>query len=141
QLLPAGGRGPVHAAQRLAALVLPDAVQLEAGRSAQEHPARAVRAKPALGEQGAERCQSWKDEERTGIGQLLVAARQPEGPEAPHVGGGEAVPAAQNVLHAIRRTEMAAVASRNDVALAEPSRRIVEHDASGGHSSPGPELG
>ena len=76
-LAAAGGRGPVDAAQRLAPLVLPHAVEVESRRPAQEQPPSLRRPRPGLREEPVDVDEPRVDEDRALRGQLDLDPFEP----------------------------------------------------------------
>src|ERR671923_841353 len=127
ELLPAGGRRPVDAAERLAALVLPDAVELEARGPPQEDATRTPRAQPAFGEQRLQADEPWIDEQRRRVGQRLDDARQPERILDDGTGAREAVAAARNPDEPVDGAQEAPVPADDHLAATESARLLLEH--------------
>ena len=94
QLVSARGGGPVHAAERLAALVLAHAVELEAGRAAEQDSSGPVRPKAALAEEDVEAGQARIDDQRRGVAERLDPLRKAERILDDGAGPGESVSAA-----------------------------------------------
>src|SRR5215210_5748447 len=135
QLLAAGGRRPVHPAQRFAALVLADAVKLETGGPPEEDPPTAVRTEPALREERGQASEPGIDEQRCRVLERLDLARKSEGILDDGPGTREAVAAARDPREAVNGAQETAVAVDDHVALTEPADRIPEDDARRNHAA------
>src|SRR5512133_1609011 len=78
QLATLRGRAPVHLAQRLALLVVADAMQIEATRAAQQQASSVLSVGSALREEAVELDQAWVDEQGPGSGERDLGPLEPE---------------------------------------------------------------
>ena len=134
QLTPPRGRRPMHLAERLAPLVLPHRVQVEAGGPPQHEPPAVLGVRAALGEQPVERDQPRVDDERAAGGELHLRACEPERVLDRRARLLDRVTAAGHSLEHVRATVEAAVAPELRMAQAESREPFGDHDRRRGHA-------
>ncbi len=125
----ARGRAPVHLAQRLALRVLAHAVQLVAGRPAEQQPPPVLRMRAALGEEPVERDEPRVDDERLRLALLERRPRETERILDRQPDGLERVPAAWHLPQLVAAREPTpADPVKLDPAFVETSRPLVRDE-------------
>src|SRR4029078_2317755 len=119
------GCPPVHLAQRLALLVLADRVQVEAGRSPQEHAPTGLGRTARLREDAIELDEAREDEERRLRTPQLLGARERERILEDRAHGLEAVPAAAHRREDVADEERHASPVQLHAAVAETRDSLV----------------
>ena len=114
----------MHPAQRLALLVLADAVEVEAGRAPEQEPAAVLGVRAALGEEPVERDEPRVDEQRASRVELDVHAREPERVVDRRARLLDDVAAARHALEHVRAA-VAGAGARRASSPASPRRAIV----------------
>src|SRR5439155_9010818 len=131
QLATPRGRGPVHAAQRLALLVLTHAVKLEPARPPQLESPSVVRADARLREEAAQPLQPWIHEQSTGSRERDRYTLEPE--RVAELGAHllEGVAPAGDALQDVASAEVPAVAPQGVALLTESTDALDEGERGG----------
>jgi hypothetical protein len=128
QLPALGGGRPVDAAQRLALLVLPDAVQVEPGRPAHEQAPPFGRARPGLREEAVEVDEARVDEDRRAGRKVDGHALEAERVLDHDLGLLHRVAAARHAPQRVATAEAAVTADERRLALAQPGDALAQDE-------------